>query len=46
MAFKAKMDKDCELLDPIVVASAGALGMTITQAKEAAAKMNSLFWLC
>jgi hypothetical protein len=34
------MDKDCELLDPKVIAAAGALGMTIMQAKEAAAEMN------
>jgi hypothetical protein len=39
-AFRAKMDKDCELLDSRVIAAAGALGMTIMQAKEAAAEMN------
>jgi hypothetical protein len=34
------MDKDRELLDPRVIAAAGALGMTVTQAKEAAVEMN------
>jgi hypothetical protein len=39
-SFRAKMDKDRELLDPRVIAAAGALGMTVMQAKEIAAKMN------
>jgi hypothetical protein len=39
-SFRAEMDKDHELLDPRVIAAAGALGMTIIQAKETAAEMN------
>jgi hypothetical protein len=39
-SFRAKMDKDRELLDPRVIAAAGALGMTVTQAKETTAGMN------
>jgi hypothetical protein len=34
------MDKDRELLDPRVIAAAGALGMTVMKAKETAARMN------
>jgi hypothetical protein len=40
MSFRAKMDKDHELLDPRVIAAARALGMTVMQAKETAAEMN------
>jgi hypothetical protein len=40
MSFKAKMDKDRELLDPRVIAAAGALGITVMQATETVAKMN------
>jgi hypothetical protein len=39
-SFRAEMDKDWELWDPRVIAAAGALGMTIMQAKETATKMN------
>jgi hypothetical protein len=34
------MDKDRELLDPRVIAAAGALGMTVMKAKETAIGMN------
>jgi hypothetical protein len=34
------MDKDRELLDPRVIAAAGALGMTVMKAKETANGMN------
>jgi hypothetical protein len=34
------MYKDRELLDPRVIAAAGALGMNIMQAKETEAEMN------
>jgi hypothetical protein len=34
------MDMDSELLDPRVIAVAGALGMTIMKAKETATRLN------
>jgi hypothetical protein len=34
------MDKDRELLDPRVIAAAGALGMTVMQDGETKAEMN------
>jgi hypothetical protein len=39
-SFRAEMDKDRELLDPRVIVAAGALGMTVTQAKETAVGMK------
>jgi hypothetical protein len=34
------MDMDRELLDPRVIGAAGALGVTVMQAKETAARLN------
>jgi hypothetical protein len=42
-SFIAEMDKDRELLDPRVIATAGALGMTIMQAKRDSGRNESLF---
>jgi hypothetical protein len=39
-AFKANMDKDYDLLDPIIIQSAKRLNMSVTQAKEIAAGMG------
>jgi hypothetical protein len=39
-SLRAEMDKDRELLDPRVIAAAGALGMTVMHAKETTTEMN------
>jgi hypothetical protein len=41
-AFKADIDKDYDLLDPIIIQSAKRLNMSVTQAKETAARVLSL----
>jgi hypothetical protein len=38
--FQTDMDKDRDLLDPIIIQSAKMLNMSVTQAKETAAGMN------
>jgi hypothetical protein len=39
-SFKADMDKDYELLDPIIIQAARGLNMSVLQAKETAAEMG------
>jgi hypothetical protein len=43
-AFHTDMDEDRDLLDPLIIQSAKRLNMSITQAKETAARMN--IYLC
>jgi hypothetical protein len=42
-AFKVDMDKNYDLLDPIIIQFAKILNMSVTQVKETAARVLSLY---